>query len=252
MEDFITFAIIGFFAQIVDSALGMGFGIISASVLLAQGVPPALVSASVNAAKLPTTGTSAMSHVLHKNLNWTIVKQIALYGSIGGAIGALILSSLDGAALKGLITAYMLIVGVLIISRGIVGKAPQLIPSKYTRFIGLAGGTFEGIGGSWGPLVTTSLVGAGHETRYAIGSSNFCEFIVSIAVFLTFVFAYFTGHWEGGANWASVAWPVAGLVAGGLPAAFFGGYILKFAPKRELTVAVGALAIGIGLFRAFA
>jgi uncharacterized protein len=252
MHDFIMFAIIGFFAQIVDSALGMGFGIISASVLLAQGVPPALVSASVNAAKLPTTGTSAMSHMLHKNLDWNVVKQVALYGAIGGVIGALILSSLNGAFLKGLITTYMLVVGMLIISRGLVGKAPQLIPSKFTRLIGLAGGVFEGIGGSWGPLVTTSLVGVGHDSRYAIGSSNFCEFVVSIAVFLTFVGAYAVGHWQGGADWASVASPVAGLIVGGLPAAFFGGFILKFAPRRELTVAVGALAVAIGLYRAFA
>jgi uncharacterized protein len=252
MEDFLTFAIIGFFAQIVDSALGMGFGIISASVLLAQGVPPALVSASVNAAKLPTTGTSAMSHVFHKNLDWALVKQVSFYGAIGGMVGALVLASLDGNRLKLLVTVYLLIVGLLIMSRGIFGHAPQLIPSRFTRAIGLAGGTFEGIGGSWGPLVTTSLVGAGHETRYAIGSSNFAEFVVSIAVFLTFAIAYLVGHWEGGADWARVAWPVAGLVVGGLPAAIFGGAILKLAPKRSLTVAVGMLAFGIGLYRAFA
>ena len=39
----------------------MGFGVISFSILLAQGVPPALASASVNAAKLPTTGTAVPS-----------------------------------------------------------------------------------------------------------------------------------------------------------------------------------------------
>ena len=42
MYDFWAFALVGFFAQLVDGALGMGFGVISASVLLAQGVPPAL------------------------------------------------------------------------------------------------------------------------------------------------------------------------------------------------------------------
>ena len=51
----------------------MGFGVISASVLLAQGIPPALASASVNAAKLPTTGTAAISHFMHKNLDRRII-----------------------------------------------------------------------------------------------------------------------------------------------------------------------------------
>ncbi|MBM3521039.1 MAG: sulfite exporter TauE/SafE family protein, partial [Alphaproteobacteria bacterium] len=60
MHEFWIFAIVGFCAQIVDGALGMGFGVISSSVLLAQGIPPALASASVNAAKLPTTGMAAL------------------------------------------------------------------------------------------------------------------------------------------------------------------------------------------------
>ena len=60
-EHFLAFMVVGFLAQLVDGALGMGFGVISSSILLAQGVPPALASASVNAAKLPTTGTAVPS-----------------------------------------------------------------------------------------------------------------------------------------------------------------------------------------------
>ena len=39
------------------------------------------------------------------------------------------------------------------------------------------------------------------------------------------------------------------LVVGGLPAAIFGGYLSKIAPKRTLSVAVGLLAISIGIYR---
>ncbi len=252
MNEFWTFASIGFVAQLIDSSLGMGFGIISNSVLLSQGVPPALASACVNAAKLPTTGAAALSHILHKNIDKRLVWHIAGLGAVGGAIGALVLTSLSGDFLKTLITVYMLFLGSIIVWRGLTGIAPKLLPSLYTRTIGFVGGIIEGIGGSWGPVVTTSLMGAGTESRYAIGTSNFSEFIVSISVFLTFVFAYWIGHWDGGADWASVAIPVLGLVAGGLPAAMFGGYLSKIAPSRPLTVAVGGLAVGIGLFRAFA
>jgi uncharacterized membrane protein YfcA len=107
----------------------------------------------------------------------------------------------------------------------------------------------EGIGGSWGPIVTTSLLGSGAHSRYAIGSGNVAEFLVSIAVFSAFVTAFLVGHWEGGSDWATVIWPVAGLVAGGLPAAIFGGFISKVTPRRTLTVAVGFLAIGIAVYR---
>ena len=99
MHEFWAFALVGFFAQLVDGALGMGFGVISASVLLAQGVPPALASASVNAAKLPTTGTAALSHYLHKNLDWKIVRALSIYGGLGGILGALLLTSVMVGAL---------------------------------------------------------------------------------------------------------------------------------------------------------
>lgn len=252
MHDLIIFAIIGFLAQIVDGALGMGFGVISASVLLTQGVPPALVSASVNAAKLPTTGTAALSHWWHGNINWKLVSALALFGALGGIIGAAALTSLKGKTLLILINLYLLLVGLLIVSRGIKGVAPRVIPAQFTRLIGFTGGLIEGIGGSWGPIVTSSLMGAGTESRYAIGSGNFSEFVVSIAVFSTFLFAWAIGHWEGGSDWHTVAMPVIGLVIGGLPAAFIGGYLSKVAPKRILTIAVGLLAISIAVYRTVA
>ena len=249
MYDFWAFALVGFLAQLVDGALGMGFGVISASVLLAQGIPPALASASVNAAKLPTTGTAAISHFMHKNLDRRIIVMLCIFGALGGMIGAMLLTSLRGKTLFVMINIYLLLIGGLIIYRGVRDVAPRLIPGGFTQLVGFAGGLIEGIGGSWGPVVTTSLLGAGTESRYAIGSSNFAEFVVSIAVFLTFVAAFAVGHWEGGSDWHEVAWPVAGLVLGGLPAAAIGGYLSKIAPKRPLTIAVGLLAISIGIYR---
>lgn len=249
MHEFIVFAIIGFLAQIVDGSLGMGFGVISASILLTQGVPPALVSASVNAAKLPTTGTAAASHWFHGNLNWRLVTALAVFGSLGGCIGALALTSLKGKTLLVLINLYLLLIGTLIVMRGLKGVAPRILPAHFTRLIGFSGGLIEGIGGSWGPIVTSSLMGAGTESRFAIGSGNFAEFAVSVTVFSTFLFAHLIGHWEGGADWHTVAVPITGLVAGGLPAAFMGGYLSKVAPRRLLTIAVGLLAISLGVYR---
>ena len=50
MYDFLVFALVGFFAQLIDGALGMGYGVISSVCLLASGVPPSHTSASVHAA----------------------------------------------------------------------------------------------------------------------------------------------------------------------------------------------------------
>lgn len=250
MSEFLAFALVGFFAQIVDGSLGMGFGVISSSILLSQGVPPALASASVNAAKLPTTGTAAISHFFHGNLDWSIVRSLSIFGALGGVIGALLLTSLKGAALAFIVNAYLATMGILILWRGIMDFAPKLIATNRSRSIGLAGGLIEGIGGSWGPIVTTSLLGSGAESRYAIGSANFSEFVVSVAVFSAFLVAFAVGHWEGGSDWRTTFLPVFGLVLGGLPAAAFGGWLSKRAPKRPLTIAVGCLALSIAIYRA--
>ncbi|HEY0053508.1 MAG TPA: TSUP family transporter, partial [Caulobacteraceae bacterium] len=66
MEVFLLFLLVGVLAQAVDGALGMAYGVVSSSVLLAFGVPPAMASATVHAAEVFTTGASATSHILHK------------------------------------------------------------------------------------------------------------------------------------------------------------------------------------------
>jgi uncharacterized protein len=249
MSAFWSFAIVGFIAQLIDGTLGMGFGIISSSVLLAQGIPPALASASVNAAKLPTTATAAISHFIHKNHTPKLLIALCVFGSLGGFAGAMLLTSLKGKVLFQVINVYLLGIGGLIIYRGLRDIAPHILPKWFAQLVGFGGGLVEGIGGSWGPIVTTGLLGAGVESRYAIGATNIAEFAVSLAVFLSFVFAFLIGHWQGGADWHSVFLPVAGLVIGGLPAALAGGYLSKIAPRRELTVVVGMLAMAIGMFR---
>ena len=62
------FLLVGLLAQSVDGALGMAYGVVSNTVLLAVGVPPAAASASVHAAEVFTTGASATSHVMHRNV----------------------------------------------------------------------------------------------------------------------------------------------------------------------------------------
>lgn len=250
MGDFFLFVVVGFFAQIVDGALGMGFGVISSALLLSQGVPPPLVSASVNAAKLPTSGTSATSHWIHKNVLPEVVWPVLIFGAVGGLLGAALLTSLKGKWLQVLTIIYLFVVGGLVILRAIKGKAPVVIGSKRYRLIGFAGGMIEGIGGSWGPIVTTGLLGSGVAPRYAVGSSNVAELAVSLAVFTALVGSFLSGHWGAGTDWTTMIAPVLGLSVGGIPAAIFGGKLARIAPRRPLTFAVGTLALSIAVYRA--
>lgn len=249
METLLEFALVGFIAQLVDGSLGMGFGVISSAVLLAQGVPPPLVSASVNAAKMPTGGTAALSNYYHKNINWSLVAALAIFGSIGGILGASMLSGLKGPVLQYLVNGYLILIGSLIVVRTLYNVVPKVPGANRFRLIGFIGGMIEGIGGSWGPIVNTGLLSSGVPSRYAIGSTNFAEFIVSVVVFTALTISYYLGFWGEHTDWTQVAETVAGLALGGLPAAFFGGYLAKRAPRRPLTIAVGLFAIGVAIYR---
>jgi len=81
------FLLVGFFAQLVDGAVGMAYGVISSSVLLAFGVPPAQASATIHAAECFTTGASGTSHLLHKNVDWRLLLRLGPAGIIGGGGG---------------------------------------------------------------------------------------------------------------------------------------------------------------------
>jgi len=198
---------------------------------------------------MPTGGTAALSNYYHKNINWQIVAALAIFGSIGGILGAIVLSGLKGPMLQYLVNGYLILIGSLIVIRTLYNTVPKVPGANRFRAIGFVGGLIEGIGGSWGPIVNTSLLSAGVPSRYAIGSTNFSEFIVSVVVFTALTISYFLGFWGEGTDWAEIGETVAGLALGGLPAAFFGGWLAKRAPRKPLTIAVGLFAIGVAIYR---
>ena len=95
-----AFALAGGLAQLVDGTLGMGFGVTSATVLLALGVAPATASAATHAAKLPTTLISGLSHWRVGNVDKAVFLRVAIPGAIGGFLGAVVLTSISLEAAK--------------------------------------------------------------------------------------------------------------------------------------------------------
>lgn len=250
LHDFLIFLLVGFGAQIVDGALGMAYGVVSSSVLLAVGVPPATASASVHAAEVFTTATSAVSHVSHRNVNWKMFFPLAIAGVIGGVLGAYVLTSIDGRTIKPFIVAYLGIMGLIILWRawkgpGANGTSPKLIPP-----LGLIGGFCDAVGGGgWGPTVTSALVGSGTSPRFSIGTVNTAEFFVTLAISATFVYALVTGNWRDADGILDHAAAVGGLVVGGVLAAPLAGWFVKIVPVRIFTWMVGFLVLGLCLYQ---
>lgn len=250
-DSFILFLVVGFLAQIVDGALGMAYGVVSSSVLLAFGVPPAAASASVHTAELFTTAASAGSHVWHRNVNWRLFRMLAPVGIAGGVLGTYVVTSIDGNVLKPYVATYLGLMGVYILYRAF----RQVTPVDQHKIIlvaplGAVGGFVDAVGGGgWGPVVTTGLVGAGGAPREVIGTVNTAEFFLTAAVSAAFLTALLTGHWAEAEGLMTYAWAVGGLIAGGVIAAPMAGYVTRMLPQKYLMVAVGGLISLLAIYQ---
>lgn len=244
LETFPLFFLVGLFAQIVDGAMGMAYGVISSSVLMAFGVPPAAASASIHAAEVFTTAATAASHAAHRNVNWRLFFPLTAAGIVGGVAGVTLLTGVPGQTVKPFVAAYLAVVGVYILIRAVREIRPRHLNRVWTVPIGTAGGFLDAVGGGgWGPVVTSSMVGAGVEPRRAIGTVGASEFLVTCTISAAFLYALASGRWSEAGDLRQYGLAVGGLVAGGLIAAPFAGLIVKRVPARAMTWAVGVLIL---------
>ena len=234
---FYVFVIVGLLAQMVDGALGMAYGITSSSLLLGIGLAPAVVSASVHAAEVATTGISGISHGYFGNIDRKLLIRLALPGSLGGMLGALLLTHLDTPWLRPIIAVYLLLLGVYLVIRAFHGisKAERLTHVKTTAIVA---GFLDAVGGGgWGPMTTTRLISQNMEPRYAIGTVNAAEFFVSLAITLVFLGTLDLSHVN----------TILGLLIGGAIAAPFAAWLTKHLPARTTMAVVGCLVVIISI-----
>ena len=238
--DFMTFLAIGFFAQLVDGALGMAFGLISTTTLLTIGLSPAHASAMVHTAEVFTTGASAVSHAIHKNINRRLVVELAVAGSVGAIIGAYVLSNIDGRVMRPFVAAYLLVLGLSILLRAFHAPPETDAPPAFAAPLGIVGGFLDAIGGGgWGATVTSTLLGSGHAPRMVIGSVNTAEFFVTTAAATTFFIELGLVPVQA----------LVGLTVGGVLAAPLGAYLARHVPARPLMAAVGLLVVGLASYQ---
>lgn len=243
---FFLFILAGFVAQIIDGALGMAYGVSCTSLLLSLGVPVKFASASVHTAEIFTTGVSGLSHIHFKNIDKKLFFKIVVTGAIGAMAGAYLLSDIfNGDVLKPYISAYLLILGLYILSKAFKKKQEQKPKTKYASVLAFFGGLFDAIGGGgWGPIVTSNLLSRGHSPRHTIGTVNTAEFFVTYFATVIFVFVLGIQHLD----------IVLALVIGGAIAAPFGAYLASKINQRLLLILVGILIVltsGWGIINAW-
>jgi len=232
---FFLFILAGFFAQLIDGALGMAYGVSCTTLLLSLGIPPKLASASVHTSEIFTTGVSGLSHIRFNNLDKKLFYKIVFTGVFGAGLGAYLLSDvLDGGVIKPYISGYLILLGGYLIFKAIRKKGDAKPKTKYVPFLALFGGLFDAIGGGgWGPIVTSNLLSQGHNPRKTIGTVNTAEFFVTYFATIVFIFILGVQHLD----------IVLGLVIGGVIAAPIGAYVASKVNPKALLILVGVLVV---------
>ncbi|MBA4750601.1 MAG: sulfite exporter TauE/SafE family protein [Sphingopyxis sp.] len=241
----LPFIVIGFAAQLVDGALGMAFGVICNTLLVAVlGVPPATASARIHVVEIFTTGASGLSHLFHRNIDWPLFWKLLIPGVIGGVLGAYVLTSLHADIVKPFVLGYLVLIGIWLLVRGLL-YPPKISKPKIVAPLAVVGGFLDAAGGGgWGPVVTSNLLVQGGEPRKIVGTVNSVEFFLAVAVSIAFI---------ANLGFEEILGPTLGLIIGGVAAAPLGAYMAKrFSPKVML-VMVGVVLTAtsaFGLYRA--
>ena len=231
--------LIGFFAQIIDGSLGMAYGVSSTTFLTVVGVPIKIASASVHIAEVFTTLVSGVSHWKMKNVDLRIFKRLVISGVIGGVLGAYVLVTFPSDFISPMVSAYLLIMGIAVLFRGIYGVAGKLITDKRLIPVGLTGGFLDAIGGGgWGTIVTSTMVASGYPPRYTIGSVNTAEFFITIVQ--TLIFTLFLGIDQ-------YLKYIVGLAIGGVMAAPLAAYTCTRVSDKKMLLIVGSLIIAFNM-----
>ncbi|MGX5669449.1 sulfite exporter TauE/SafE family protein [Kocuria rhizophila] len=241
MRTLIVLALVGFGAQLVDGSLGMAYGVTSSTLLLAAGLTPASVSATVHLAEVGTTLASGFSHWRFGNIDWRVVGFMAVPGGIAAFFGANLLT-VSGDAAAPVMSTILLLLGVYVVWRflSIGGRRPSFrgrVPAAFLVPLAAVAGFMDAIGGGgWGPVGTPTLLASGKiAPRKVIGSIDTSEFVVSLGASAGFLLALGSQNIDYGM--------VAALLIGGVAAAPLAAWLVRLLAPRILAIGAGGLII---------
>ncbi|WP_313385681.1 sulfite exporter TauE/SafE family protein [Chishuiella sp.] len=227
---------VGFFAQMVDGAVGLGYGITCSTSMMLFGVNLPSISGSIHTAEMFSSGISGFSHYKFGNVNKKLLLALAIPGSIGAVSGSLLLIYLGNqyeTITYGVLATYTLIIGIRLI---ILAFRKKIERKKVKRvgFLGFSGGFLDAFGGGgWGPVVTSTLLSKGKKSNIVVGTVSLAEFFVTLSASLTFFAALGVSH----------GYIVAGLILGGVIAAPLAAKLAGKIPQKIATLAVALLVI---------
>ena len=259
-------AVVAFFAEYIDSTLGMGYGTALTPLLLIMGFDPLEIVPAVLLSEFLTGISAGFTHHSLGNVSFGLktmsIKRIIIsFRRLGIAesfrrgvslhlrIMLLIAScSIAGTILAVLIAVNLpkfylkLYIGILILAIGIVifitAKKQYGFSWKKIIFLGLVASFNKGIsGGGYGPVVTGGQMIAGINGKNAIGITSMAEGLTCLVGVVTYLLA---GH---GMSWKLAPY----LVIGALLSVPLSALSVRRIPTNILRTAIGCITVALGI-----
>lgn len=238
---FLMMLVTGFLAQMIDGSMGMGYGTISTTFLLALGVPPAVVSSRVHTARMFSSGIAGYSHNKYGNINKKLFSTIVWPGAFGAILGAALAVFAQNKNLSWVripLSIYTAYLGYYIIRKAFNNRKKDG-KVKRAGWLAAVGGFMDAFaGGGWGALVTSTLISKRKTPRYVVGSVCLAEFFVVFASAVTFFILL--KHLP--------LIEVLGLILGGIIAGPIAARLVGKIPIKTMYILVGLVVIITSLF----
>ncbi|TDG37024.1 siroheme synthase [Pedobacter changchengzhani] len=231
----------GFLFALIDGAIGMSYGVTTASFSLAMGLPPASASMAIHISEVLSNGIAGWMHLKMGNVNWKLFKLLILPAIIGAVLGAYILSSLEhySAYVKPIVAIYTFFLGAIILMKTFkIKKKKSDQKIKRIGLLGFVGGFIDAaFGGGWGSIVLSSLIAGGRHPLFSLGTVKISRFFIATLSSLTFFTMLGGKHWEA----------VLGLVIGSAIASPIAARVSNKISAKTIMVAVGIIVMLVSL-----
>jgi uncharacterized protein len=257
-ELIISVIIAAFVLEFLDASIGMGYGEITALLLLMGFMPLEIIPAVL----LTSAVMSLIAGYLHHdfdNVDFSFKKKnkngfktkisndlkislvLTLFGIVGVIIGALLAVRLPELILRIYIGTLVSVIGVMILL-----KYKKCFSFSWKKIIGL--GSFAAFnkgmtGGGYGPVLAGGQIVSGVDSKKAVAITALTEGLVCVVGFGAYIMIGYFGGMGVNLNWPLII----SLLIGGVASTPLAVLAVKRLPAKVLRNVVGVVGIILGL-----
>ncbi|MFC1537454.1 sulfite exporter TauE/SafE family protein [Gemmatimonadota bacterium] len=243
---FLSLAVMAFFAEYVDSSIGMGYGTTLTPILLIIGYEPLDIVPAILLSEFLSGTTAGFLHHRLGNVDFkkgSQSRKIAIVLTSWAVVGTIIAVFLAINLPKQIIKLY---IGLMIFAMGLIMLVNGSRQSNFSwRRISLIGGMAafnKGIsGGGFGPLVTGGQIISGVSEKKAVGITSLVEGLVCLVGLILYLAT------RGGLNMMLAG----ALITGAIISTPVATRTVKVLPDRIIRRAVGYATVALGMLTLF-